>query len=426
MIELIYKTIYLRFIKFSLVVLLSGFFITACIVDKSPLSYNGPDFSDYHFVEPAVTGSTFYIDPVSGSPDGDGSMNNPWQTLQQVVDSGLIECYRNSEAYNPNSSLVLLNEGAPVKGGDRLVLRNGYHGFVKLNNFIFKKWLTIEAETGQIPVLSHFRITGAFQNIYLKNLTILKESYQGDGNYWNTEVLNRNTSACVYFGSSSFWGKGSHIKLYGLTVKTSENTSGWSDADWVEKAASGISLRSVEHTEIVNCTIENIRHGIAIEYHSDYSYAVNNSINNYSADGCRLISNYVLFAGNTITNCYDVDENHDDAIQSYSRGVDNSPGTGVLYNVVIRGNLIIGTPDRNNPLAGQPQGIGCFDGFYEDWIVENNVIITDHHHGITFSGMLSAQKVIMFTLSIIISLGKIIIRKSMNILRIRITLIFIC
>ena len=32
------------------------------------------------------------------------------------------------------------------------------------------------------------------------------------------------------------------------------------------------------------------------------------------------------------------------------------------------------------------QGIGCFDGFYEDWIIENNIIITDHWHGITLVG----------------------------------------
>jgi parallel beta-helix repeat protein len=33
------------------------------------------------------------------------------------------------------------------------------------------------------------------------------------------------------------------------------------------------------------------------------------------------------------------------------------------------------------------QGIGCFDGFFVGWIVENNVVITDHWHGISFYGM---------------------------------------
>ena len=33
------------------------------------------------------------------------------------------------------------------------------------------------------------------------------------------------------------------------------------------------------------------------------------------------------------------------------------------------------------------QGIGCFDGFFVGWTVENNVVITDHWHGISFYGM---------------------------------------
>ncbi len=350
-----------------------------------------PDFKDYQFEEPVVTGNTFYIDPVNGSPAGDGSATNPWRTLQEVIDSNLIGFYQRSEAYQPESDLVLMNEGAPVKGGDRLVLRTGYHGYITLNRFIFTDWLTIEAENGHIPVLSHFKIEGAFENIYLKGLTFLKESYEGEGNYWEAESINRNNGSCIYFCSSDFWGRGSHVKLYDLTVKTAENITDWAAEDWVEKSASGISLRSVEHVEIVNCKIENIRHGIVIEYNSDNTSAVNNTIKNFSADGCRLISNNVFFACNTITDCFDVDENHDDAIQSYSRGEDNSPGTGILRNVIIRGNMIIGTTDFSNPLRGNPQGIGCFDGFFDHWIVENNVVITDHYHGISFYGMLNSK-----------------------------------
>jgi hypothetical protein len=359
-----------------------------CIRDKSSITGSIPSyFRDYIFVEPEVTGNTFYIDPVNGSADGDGSATNPWRTLQEVIEGELVECYRHSETNNPDSELEIVHAGAPVKGGDRLLLRNGYHGYIGLNNFILREWLTIAAESGHTPVLAQFRIEGAFEKIYLKNLTVLKENFQGDEDYWQVETLNRNNGSCVYLCSSSFWGEGSRVKLNGLKVKTAENTSSWSAADWVEKSASGISLRSVKNVEVVNCVIENIRHGICIEYFSDNSIAMNNTINNYSADGCRLISNNVLFAYNTITNCYKVDDNHDDAIQSYTRGEDFSAGTGVLSNVVVRGNLIIGTPDADNPLAGNPQGIGCFDGFFDSWIVENNVVITDHYHGISFYGM---------------------------------------
>ncbi len=350
------------------------------------------DFKDYSFEEPAVTGSTFYIDPVNGSDDGDGSDSHPWRTLQQVIEDGLIEHYQHSEARNPDSALTVVNEGAPVKGGDRLLLRSGYHGFVAVNAFIFNDWLTIAAQQGHSPVLSQITMTGAFEKIYLKDLTLLKDSYDGSADYWEADDINHNTNACLYLGTDTFWGRGSQVKVNGLTIGTTTDTSAWTAADWIQKAATGISLRTVTHCEIVNCRIENVRHGLAIEYASDNTIAVNNSIKFYSGDGCRLISNNVFLAYNTITDCLDVgDGNHDDAIQSYSRGEDNSPGTGVLYNNVVRGNVIIGTTDFDHPLAGNPQGIGCFDGFFDGWTVENNIVVVDHYHGISFYGMRNSR-----------------------------------
>ena len=351
--------------------------------------YTGPvtDFSDYVFDEPAVSGHTFYIDPVDGSDGGDGSAENPWRTLQQVVEDGLIQYYRHAEANDPESELIIVNENAPVKGGDRLLLRSGYHGHIALNTFIFTEWLTIAAQEGHTPVLSQFKLEGAFEKIYLKDFTILKDSYQGPGNYWEADEINHNSDACLYLASSSFWGPGSRVKVNGLHVGTTTDASSWTAGDWVQKSAAGIGLRSVTYCEIFNCRIENTSFGLNIEYASDHTTAVGNTIKYYSGDGCRLISNDVYLAYNTITDCLKVDDNHDDAIQSYSRGEDNSPGTGVLYNNVVRGNLIIGTTDFSNPLAGSPQGLGCFDGFFDGWIVENNVVIVDHYHGISFYGM---------------------------------------
>jgi hypothetical protein len=351
--------------------------------------YTGPvsDYSDYVFEEPAVSGNTYYIDPVNGSESGDGSEQHPWRTLQQVIEDGLIQCYRPSETSNPDSELEVVNENAPVKGGDRLLLRSGYHGHVALNAFVFKQWLTIAAQEGQTPVLSQFKLQGAFEKIYLKGLTLLKDSYEGSGNYWEADSINHNSDACLYLASDSFWGNGSQVKVNGLWVGTTKDASAWTADDWVEKSAAGISLRSATSCEIVNCHIENISFGLNIEYASDHTAAVGNTIKYFSGDGCRLISNDVYLAYNTITDCLKVDDNHDDAIQSYSRGADNSPGTGVLYDNVLRGNLIIGTTDFSNPLAGSPQGIGCFDGFFDGWTVENNVVIVDHYHGISFYGM---------------------------------------
>lgn len=33
----------------------------------------------------------FYVDPVSGSPAGDGSAERPWRVIQEVFDAALVE-----------------------------------------------------------------------------------------------------------------------------------------------------------------------------------------------------------------------------------------------------------------------------------------------------------------------------------------------
>lgn len=368
-------------------------FMTLILVLLSCRKDDNPEAKkqDYVFTEPETSGSTFYIDPVNGSMDGDGSEQNPWSTLQEVVERNLIQYYRYTENYNTESPLELVNKDAPVKGGDVLILLSGYHGYLQVNNFIFNNWLTIKAKENNTPVLSQIKMFGAFKNIYINGVSVIKESYQGSENYWETDTLNHNSGDCIYLASNDFWGKGSSVKLYGLTVKTAENTDSWLAGDWVEKAASGIGLRSVTEVEVVNCHVENIRHGITIADNSDHSNVVNNLIKGFSGDGSRVLSDDILFAYNTIEDCYKVDDNHDDGIQSYSIGDDNSPGTGVVYNVILRGNKIIGTTKPDHPLAGYPQGIGCFDGMFDGWIVENNLIVTNHYHGISFYGMLNSK-----------------------------------
>jgi len=110
-----------------------------------------------------------------------------------------------------------------------------------------------------------------------------------------------------------------------------------------------------------------------------------NTVENFAGDGLRGLGDYEVFENNTVMNCYDVNANHDDGFQSWSSGSDGV-GTGEVKGIVLRRNTIINYTDPNQPFRGTLQGIGCFDGFYVDWVVENNVIITDHWHGITFLG----------------------------------------
>ena len=54
---------------------------------------------------------------------------------------------------------------------------------------------------------------------------------------------------------------------------------------------------------------------------------------------------------------------------------------------MLRGNTIIPKSTNLSRNTGcDLQGIGMFDGTYKDWIIENNVVVTSHWHGIAVYG----------------------------------------
>ena len=104
----------------------------------------------------------------------------------------------------------------------------------------------------------------------------------------------------------------------------------------------------------------------------------------FCGDGLRGLGDDEVFEYNLVKNARDVNADHRDGFQSWSVGT-GGVGTGVVRNITLRGNVIIGH-EPGVRFAGTLQGIGCFDGTYEGWVVENNVVLTDHWHGISFYG----------------------------------------
>ncbi|MBA3706447.1 MAG: T9SS type A sorting domain-containing protein [Bacteroidetes bacterium] len=117
-----------------------------------------------------------------------------------------------------------------------------------------------------------------------------------------------------------------------------------------------------------------------------------NTIENISGDGLRGLSDYCKFEYNLVKNFYVANANHDDIFQSWSGGVNGIPvGADTVTGIEIRGNTFISHTDANQPLVSQPQAIGCFDGTFKDWIIENNLIITEHWHGISLYGAINCK-----------------------------------
>jgi len=310
-----------------------------------------------------VTGGaaeTFYVDPASGSMSNDGSETSPWETLQGVFDNNKIE--------TKDKAGIIKNAGAPVKAGDTIVLLSGYHGDIYESVYFNDDYITIEAKSGHTPELKRFRLSGGKKWI-LRGLDISPSL---------APVFERVTMVNFYSRNTSD-GICSDITIEDCNLYTIADSSGWSTNDWDTKACNGINLGMDGGAGLAarNNYILNVNYGITAE--AQYAVAEENIIENFSGDGITATYHDVVVKYNLIKNCYAVNANHDDGIQSYLRNV----GPGAVYRVTLIGNIIINTSSPSQPHQGTLQGIGIFDGPFYDFVVENNVVLTDHYHGIT-------------------------------------------
>lgn len=311
-------------------------------------------------------GTVYYVDPVNGSSSNDGSFNSPWKTLEEVIDDGLIESY----SYSPLpyqegvSQLVIKNQGAPIKAGDIIMLRSGLHGELFARGYYNSSYITIMAESGHQPILRNVKLQ-ACRNWKIKGIDVSGEPYGYEGN-----------NKLIFAESHNWQGPASNIEIEGNNLYGAEQA--WQTAeDWLSFSKDGIYLRGDSMLCIEN-NVRNVDMGITL--FGDYIQAIDNNIVNFSGDGIRVLGSNCLVKNNLIKNCYDVDENHDDGIQSFTTG-------GLIVdNNIIESNIILNYEDPNQNLLGPLQGIGCFDGFFNNWIVRNNLVFVNHFHGISFYG----------------------------------------
>ncbi len=287
-----------------------------------------------------------YINPASQT-EGDGSREAPWRDLQRVVDRKLIN------------------------SGDRLILAGGSYGRLHIKGLDFPERTIFEAASDGQPVFETIEILRS-RNLVLNGLTVTSggRARPEDRSHIRIDKHSRD------------------ITISDSRIFTVEDASGWTAADWDEKSMDGI-LSEAEFTEARNNLIRNVRFGIAV--HGNNSVVIGNEVVNFAGDGLRGLGDYSLFEDNVVKNCYQVNSNHADGFQSWSVGPDGKPATGVIRGVTLRRNLILNYEDFHQPYVCKLQGIGLFGGVYEDWTIENNIVIVNNWHGITAYGLRASR-----------------------------------
>lgn len=260
-----------------------------------------------------------------------------------------------------------LRSAASARDGaqDRIVLLDGEYGEMTLYED-YEPPLTIAADTPGGARFSKILLNG------------------GKGTRLSGLMVYKHASGPTYTLVES---RVADVMLDGLDLRGSldapDSYLSWTAADWRDNAVHGVQLKGRDNT-LTNSRLTGT--AFAIQAMAPGARVIGNRVAGFSGDGMRATGDGSLFADNRVENCIDLqDGNHDDGFQAWAPKPEDG-GPRLLRDLVLDGNVILEwTGPEDHPLHGRLQGIGLFDGRYENVTVQNNLVVVDHYHGITLT-----------------------------------------
>ncbi len=308
---------------------------------------------------PELHAGSYYCDPVNGSMSNAGSSSAPWSTLEAVFSSGRT-----------------------FASGDVILLRNGYHGSPVVTGGPASGNITVQAQEGHSPRLRRLGVDKA-QHWIISGLD-LSQINAGEIDH----VDDRRTVR----GLVDILATSQFITIRNCVIHCANSVSGWSRSDFGPRMGTGVHVAG-PHCTVEDNRIFNIRTGIWVEYSADFVTVRRNTVEDILNDGIFALSNDGLYEYNILRNWYGINKNHDDGIQSWASGgqTPTPAGERTLYRNVFRGNTIINNSTGAGRLFPDDEthgvnGMGFFAGMFVDFVIENNLIIVDHVHGLTVQG----------------------------------------
>ncbi len=319
----------------------------------------------------------FYADPVHGDATGDGSLAHPWGALEELIAAGAFETLDwDGRPYTEGVSTLVPHTSGPIGPGDTLWLLEGHHGTALFDSLYVDGTITVAALPGARATLARARFRAA-SGWVLRGVAI-SPAY-GD---------EPSALPLVEIDTHAWGGPVSDITVEDCELETAEDTTSWTAEDWDTRAADGVRAEG-DDIVVRGNRLRNVAFGISTT--GARALVEGNLIERFSGDGLRGLGDQSVFAYNTVRDLFLVNDNHPDGFQSWSVGPDGRVGTGEVTGTTLRGNVFVNTTDPSRPHQGNLQGIGMFDGTYVDWRIENNVVVTDHWHGITLMGARGAR-----------------------------------
>lgn len=303
----------------------------------------------------------WYIDPVNGLNTNTGDFNSPWQSLDWVIENKL-----HTKAANGSD----IRATAPIKAGDIIYLRSGSHGALNLiDNTAVRQafnedFITIKAQAGHQPVITNVVLQGARKFVF-------------DG----IKFIKQNAGTVLFLDNHGFWGESADIIIANSTVVSVEDISSMNTASYISTAPTAVNSEA-NCTSVFRNSFKHVAYGIQAS--GSKVRIQENTIDGFSQDGIQVTGNDTRIIKNRIVNNLNVDANHDDGIQAF---VFDGPGIEPpMVDLVIDSNTVIQETYPAKPFKGGLQGIGLFDGFFDNLQITNNLVIVEAQHGITVLG----------------------------------------
>lgn len=268
---------------------------------------------------------------------------------------------------HPFASLAAAFASGKIKAGDKLQLLSGEYGEEIISKAVFESPVSIAPVPGAKVHLTGLKIDRS-RNLSFQDLAIWPLG-PGKGHIVKTD----SRSAAIRFESLDIRGRAD-----------AEGYPGWSQQDWLSSKRAGILLGGPDNV-LINSRFTGL--AFAIGASGARARIEGNVVRGFSGDGARVLGDGSVFSGNRIEDCVQVDKNHADGFQSWSRGPDGRSGKGTVHGLRIENNSIREwVSPIVSPLRCSLQGIGMFDGMYEDVIIRNNLVEVSAPHGITVGG----------------------------------------
>ncbi len=327
-------------------------------------------------------GRVFHVDPVHGSPSGDGSSARPWRDLNQIAAAGLLGegerrvswAERLAARLFGRAPVVGIDErpGAIVRAGDTVLLANGDYGDVDLSGLANSGFVTIAAAPGAAPQFASLDLARASHFI----LRGVRVSASG-------APPGRQHLVTVYTPDEV---RADNIVLEGLEIASTRDIASTPPDAFAREAPDGIILAG-DCLALRNSRLHDLKFAVNI-YRGRQVLIAGNTIDGIAVDGIQFSGRDILIRDNVIANQWPTpDPLHPDCMQGVGPGALPFGPVTITGNVCIR--ALAGTAGLREGRDGDIgwQGIAIFDGHWRGVTVRCNLVLPGAQHGIALYGV---------------------------------------